>query len=245
MQHPGDSEDRAETADAFYRLYWSPGTCARVIYVALEEIGVPYDVVVVDRASEHASDYLAVNPKNKVPALSAGSLVVTENPAIQTFLSRRHPEACLLPTDGQLGIEALELVSWFAAGIHRFITPLRFPRMFCDQADAWPAIQARARDELERQFEILEDRLEGREWILGDWSLADVHLLWLWFRATGSGMDGARFTRCIAHATRCEARPSVAFVLDQEEEAFGRLQAARSTDDPAFQVGRAPTFAEP
>jgi glutathione S-transferase len=230
-----------------YRLYWIPGTCARVIYVALEEIGAPYEVVLIKRQKGSPAEYLEVNPKGKVPALEVGPLVVTENPAIQTFLSRRHPEAGLLPTEGQPGIEALETVSWFAAGIHRYITPLRFPRMFCDLEEAWPSVRATARAELERAFAIVEQRLVGRDWILNDWSLADVHLLWLWFRATGSGMDGSQFPRCIAHAARCEARPSVAFVLDREEEEFARLREAghMPAGVPDFQVGRAPRYAWP
>jgi glutathione S-transferase len=226
------------------RLYWYPGTCARVIYVALQEVGGPYEVVLVDRPKGSPPEFLEVNPKGKVPALEVGSLVITENPAIQTFLARRHPEASLLPTEGQPGVVALETVSWFAAGIHRFITPMRFPLVFCDVEQAWPSIRATARAELERAFAIVEQRLAGRDWILTDWSLADVHLLWLWFRATGSGMDGSRFPRCIAHAARCEARPSVAFVLDREEEEFARLRAAglTSVDVPDFQVGRAPRY---
>jgi glutathione S-transferase len=235
--------------DEIYRLYWIPGTCARVIYVALQEVGAPYEVVLVDRQKGPTPEYLEVNPKGKVPALEVGPLVITENPAIQTFLARRHPEAGLLPTEGQPGVEALETISWFAAGIHRFITPMRFPRMFCDLEQAWPSIRATARAELERAFAIVERRLAGRDWILNEWSLADVHLLWLWFRATGSGMDGSQFPRCIAHAARCEARPSVAFVLDREEEEFARLREAGlvravvpNSQVPDFQVGRAPLY---
>jgi glutathione S-transferase len=234
-----------EAIDGGYRLYWYPGTCARVAYVALQEIGCTYEAVLVNRTGGALPWYAEINPKGKLPALQAGSRIITENPAIQTFLSRSHPESNLLPTEGELGIEALETISWFAAGIHRFITPLRFPRLFCEREDAWPSIRAVARSELEQAFGIMEERLAGREWILGEWSLADVHLLWLWFRATGSGMDGSPFARCIAHAARCEARPSVAFVLDREEDEFARLRDAGlvAQDRPDFQVGRARTFA--
>jgi glutathione S-transferase len=235
----------SEVADPDYRLYWYPGTCARVAYVALQEIGSPYEVVLVDKFGGPDSEYLAVNPKDKVPALQIGTRVITENPAIQTFLSRRHPEAHLLPTEGRAGIEALEMVSWFAAGIHRYITPMRFPRMFSDREDAWPSIRSAACTQLELAFSIIEDRLEGRDWILGEWSLADVHLLWLWFRASGAGMNGTPFPRCIEHAMRCEARPSVAFVLDREEEQLASLRDAGRvpTQVPDFQAGRAPSFA--
>jgi glutathione S-transferase len=204
-------------------------------------------VVLVDKALGRQSEYLAINPKDKVPTLQTGSRIITENPAIQLFLARRHPEAALLPTGEGREIEALELTSWFAAGIHRFVTPLRFPQFTSEKEEAWASIRARATVELERAFEILEERLRGRDWLFDDWSIADAYLLWLWFRATGSGMDGSRFPLLIDHASRCEARPSVSFVLDREEEEFARLRAAGSVpvQTPDYQVGRAPKIIAP
>jgi glutathione S-transferase len=228
-----------------YRLYWYPGTCARVAYVALEEIGRPYEVILVDKLAGLLGDYLAINPKGKVPALVYEGHTITENPAIQTFLARRHPEAGLLPTgDPMIEIEALETVSWFAAGVHPYVTRLRFPRFFTDHADAHDSIRDVARHQLEESFEILEDRLKDRDWLFGEWTLVDVHMLWLWFRATGSGMDGNPFPRCIDHAARCEARPSVATVLRHEEDEFQRLRDAGHVPDgvPEFQAGHAPRF---
>lgn len=76
------------------------------------------------------------------------------------------------------------------------------------------------------------------------WSIVDVYLLWLWFRSTGSGMDGSRFPRCADLAIRYEARPAVAKVLDREETEFARLQSEGKIPDyyPAFQVGRSPAY---
>ncbi|MDQ6853679.1 MAG: glutathione S-transferase family protein [Actinomycetota bacterium] len=231
---------------AEYRLYWYPGTCARIPYVALEEIGDPYEAILVDKLGGPAPDYLAINPKGKVPALVLGSRTITENPAIQTFLARRHPEAGLLPSgDPVIEIEALETISWFAAGVHPYVTRLRFPRFFTDRIDAHESIRALAGVQLEESFAIIEARLEGRQWLFGEWSLADVHLLWLWFRATGSGMDGTPFSRCIEHAARCEARPSVATVLQREEDEYRRLREAGRVPagTPDYQAGRSRVFA--
>ncbi len=228
-----------------YRLYWYPGTCARIPLVALEEIGERYESVLVDKLGGPNPDYLRVNPKGKVPALVLGSRTITENPAIQTFLSRRHPDARLLPTgDPDVEIAVLETLSWFAAGVHPSITRLRFPRFFSDQPEAHESIRGQARAQLEECFAIVEARLRDAQWLFGEWSLADVHLLWLWFRATGSGMEGAPFSRCIEHAARCEARPSVAAVLRREEEEYRRLGEAGRVPAgiPAYQVGRSPTF---
>jgi len=230
---------------AKYRLYWYPGTCSRIPYVALEEIGEPYEVVLVDKLGDLDPGYLDITPKNKVPTRTIGSLTVTENPAIQTFLARRHPEARLLPTGSlEKDVEVLETISWFAAGVHPYVTRLRFPRFFTDRTDAYDSIRAVARTQLEEAFAIIESRLDGREWLFDDWSLPDVHLLWLWFRASGSGMDGSAYPRCIDHARRCEARPSVATILEHEEAEFRRLseEGRVPAGIPDFQAGRSPVF---
>lgn len=225
-----------------YELYWYPGTCARVPFVALEEIGEPFDVRVVDLVAER-DNYRAVNSKGRVPALVSDAGTVTENPVVLSFLARRHPEAGLLPVgDALVEREVLETMAWFASSFHPKITRLRFPMFSCNEPNAYQSIKDIAGSQLEEGFELVEERLEGRQWMFDEWSIVDVYLLWLWFRSTGSGMDGSRFPRCAEHARRCEARPTVAKVLDREEAEFARLQGEGKIPDyyPAFQVGRAP-----
>jgi glutathione S-transferase len=228
-----------------YRLYWYPGTCARVPLVALEEIGEPFEPVLVDvMASPDRGDYLAINPKGGVPSLVTPTRTVTENLAIQTYLARHHLTARLLPADPDVEISVLETLSWFASSVHPSVRQLRFPRLYSEEPSAHDSLRTRARSQLERAFTILEGRLETTDWLFGDWSLVDVHMLWLWFRATGSGFDGSGFPRCIDHAARCEARPSVARVLDLEETELARLREAGKVPDyiPDFQAGRAPVY---
>lgn len=192
------------------------------------------------------AEYLLVNPKGSVPTLVVGDQPLTENLAIQMYLARRHPEAALLPL-GDAGIEPplLETLSWFASSLHPLVRQLRFPRWYSDDPAAHDSLRAKAVPQLERGFSMLEGRLADREWLFGDWSLVDVHLLWLWFRATGSGLDGSQFPRLADHAARCEMRPSVATVLDREETELAALRAAGKV--PAwvlpFQAGHAPVFA--
>lgn len=227
-----------------YELYWFPGTCARVPFVALEEIGEPFEVKLVNIVGERPPELLAVNPKAKVPVLVTPERVVTENPAIATYLNGRHPGAGLLPTgDPDTELTALETMSWLAAGVHPHVTRLRFPRFFSDMPEAYDGIRNNARGQLEQAFAVLEGRLEDRDWLFGDWSIIDVHVLWLWFRATGSGMDGTPFPRCAALAARCEERPSVARVLEREVAEFERLDSEGAVPPmPDFQVGHAPVY---
>ncbi len=226
-------------------LYWSPGSCARVPFVALEETGAPFTVHVVNRyIGEHQTpEYRALNPKEKVPTVVIDGWVITENPVIQTVLARTFPEAHLLPTaDERVVTDALSTMAWFASGLQPAVARQRFPGVFSDDEDSWERIRALARKELEKGFAILEDRLDFREWLFGAWTIVDAFMLWLWFRAVGSGMDTTPFPRCADHARRTEARPSVSRVLDREELEFARFQEAGTVPDriPPFQVGRTP-----
>jgi glutathione S-transferase len=225
-------------------LYWGPGSCARVPFIALEEAQAEFDLHVLNRFAGDVTspEYLAINPKGKVPTLVVDGWVLTENPAIQTFLARLYPEARLLPTgDARTEVEALSLMAWFASGLHPAVGRLRFPARAGD-GDGIDGIRAVARRDLEKGFAILERRLGDREWLFGDWSIVDGYMLWLWFRATGSGMDGTPFPRCRDHALRNEQRPAVARVLDREEREFARFvdEGTVPADLPAHQVGRAP-----
>jgi glutathione S-transferase len=223
-----------------FELVWYPGTCSRVTLVALEEIGEPFTTTLAPLARMSDAEFRGLNAKGKVPVLMIDGAALTENTAIVTHLSRLYPHARLLPSGDELvEIDALATMSWFAAGIHPSITRLRFPRRFSADADSTRAIAA---DTLRGCFEIVEQRLAGREWLYDEWSVVDAYLLWCWFRAVGSGMDASGLHRCAAHAAACEERPSVARALEREEAAYEELLAAGAipADNPPHQVGRAP-----
>lgn len=226
-------------------LYWSPGSCARVPFVALEEAGADFNLHVLNRyVGDHQTpEYRALNPKEKVPTVVIDGWVVTENPVIQMVLARHFPEARLLPDgDERTVVEAQSLMAWFASGIQPAVARQRFPGVFSDDAAGHDAIRTSARRELEKAFAILERRLEDRECLFGDWTIVDAYMLWLWFRAVGSGMDPAPFPRCADHARRTESRPSVARVLDREETEFAHFddQGTVPPQIPPHQVGRTP-----
>ena len=83
-----------------FRLYYAPGTCALATHIALEEVGAPYEAVLVDFRSQgqRSPEYLAVNPKGRVPALVTESGTLTETPARLCFVAQRFPKAELAPS---------------------------------------------------------------------------------------------------------------------------------------------------
>ena len=80
-------------------FYTNPMSRGRIVRWMLEEVGAPYETVVLDYASSmKAADYLAINPMGNVPAIVHDGQVVTEGAAICAYLAEAFPEAGLAPT---------------------------------------------------------------------------------------------------------------------------------------------------
>src|SRR6266536_481454 len=82
-------------------LYFSPGACSLASHIGLEETGAPYEAkpILLAKQQQRTEDYLKINPRGKVPALSVDGKILVENTAILTYLARRFPEKKLMPTD--------------------------------------------------------------------------------------------------------------------------------------------------
>ncbi|HEX3140799.1 MAG TPA: glutathione S-transferase N-terminal domain-containing protein, partial [Rhizobacter sp.] len=80
-------------------LYYAPGTCALAAHIALEHAGADYQALRVDfaRNEQRSPEYLRVNPKGRVPALVTEYGVLTETPALLTFIAQRFPQTALAP----------------------------------------------------------------------------------------------------------------------------------------------------
>ena len=103
-------------------------------YVTLTAAGAPFEVHPLNfRKSQHMTpDYLRLNPKHKVPVLVIDGAPLTENVAIQIWISRHFPAAKLLPADPMQELHAISLLAWCASGIHPFLSRINSPPRVCD-----------------------------------------------------------------------------------------------------------------
>lgn len=101
-------------------LYYAPGTCAQAVRIALEEAGAAYTPVRLDFASaqQRTPEYLAVNPKGRVPALVTEHGTLTETPALLAYVAQRFPEARLAPSDAFGFARIQEVHSYLASTVH-------------------------------------------------------------------------------------------------------------------------------
>jgi glutathione S-transferase len=88
--------------DAPLHFYYNPHSRAAVVHWMLEELGIPFEMHVLrfDKGENKTPEYLAINPMGKVPAIKHGEVVVTEGPAICTYLADAFPAAGLAPAIG-------------------------------------------------------------------------------------------------------------------------------------------------
>jgi glutathione S-transferase len=155
------------------------GNSARSAF-ALVEAGVAYTPrpVATPDGENRRPPYLALNPMGKVPALVDGDLRLWESNAINWYLAEKHPEARLLPTS-VAGRASVQRWLMFQAG---HVTPACVtlfrqtnPRTRAIwKTESPPAAVEAARRELARYLPVLEQALAGRDWLEGDFSLADI-----------------------------------------------------------------------
>lgn len=200
-------------------LAYSPIVCSLVPYILLTEAGAPFETLNVNLAKGEQSkpDYLRINPKGKVPALIIDGQPLTENVAIQIWISRQFPEAKLLPEDPLDYVRAISIMAWCAAGIHPKLTQQNRPDRYCDLPDTAENVRALGSHSLFEQYGLGEAMLEGREWFFDHFTCADVYFYWCFRRGTFFKPDMSHFKNCMAHMKRMEQRPSVQRLLAYEK----------------------------
>lgn len=206
-------------------LYWSPGASSIAPHVVLEEVGQPYrlEEVFIDQKGTAEiltnPEYLKVNPKGRVPVLTVGDRVLTEAPAIMTFLARRHPAANLLPKDTEAEARCFEWMNWLSTAVHAVaFGQIVRPQRFVLDAKDYPAVVTRGRQNLGKAFVFIEQQLQGRDWAVpGQFTIADAYLLFFYLGSKRAGLPmKERYPAWSQVTERALARPAVRRVLEQE-----------------------------
>ena len=196
----------------------APGSCSRASHIALEEAGLDYQARFVDfaKGDQRQPDFLAINPKGRVPALVTDRGVLTEGPAILAYIAALAPQARLAPTDpfDFARMQAFNL--YLASTIHVAHAHGRRAARWSDDAAAQASMAAKVSDNMRTGFELIEASLDG-DWVMGDvYSVADPYLFVFSGWLESDGVDIARFPRVADHLERMSRRPAVQRVLAWE-----------------------------
>lgn len=199
-------------------LFFSPFACSLASHIAAREAGVPIDlrqVVLSEKRTTDGADYLAITPKGQVPVLRLddGSLL-TENPVILQYLAEQRPDAGLLPPVGSRArLEVLEWAAFIATEVHKAIFyPIFHPA-------ASEGAKAFARELAPHRLSVLSQRLEGREFLVGDgFTIADAYLTWALNLVRHAGLDLDPWPVLQAYRARMQSRPAVQAAMSYERE---------------------------
>ena len=210
-------------------LYFAPLACSMSSRIALNEAGAAIKLVEVDthakRVLATGEDYRAVNPLGYVPALKLDDgTVLTENCAILQYIADQYPEAQLgPPPSDRIGRARLkQWLSFISSELHKgLMTPL-LGRETPPEVRAWTLAKYAPR------LAYLDGKLEGREFLLDRFSVADGYLTVVlnWTRATPE-IDLSLYPNVRAYLERMRARPSVAKALATEVPLFQAEVARR------------------
>lgn len=195
------------------KLYYSNGSCSLAAMIALEEAGARYESQRLNlrEGEQKRPEYLAINPKGAVPTLVVDGGVITENPAVISYVADTHPDAKLLAPPGDLArAKAQEWLAWCASKVHRDFGPL-----FKDKNNE------EQRKVTQQNLDRYEEWLKG-PYVLGDtFSAADCYTLVFTLWATMMGFTLGPKMRASAKALL--QRPAVQRAVTTQQLKFEKL----------------------
>lgn len=204
------------------KLYYWPRSSATRVQWALEELGVPYDKIRLDRerGENRTPEFLAISPQGNIPVLVDGDSKIFESAAILVHLGQRYGvDKGLWPKSAGEASDALVWCVWSSSelNVHRINfalqtldAPFALPK-----EDRNPRVAERFRKGYYERVGVLEHRLAGREYLVGSaFSIADVALAQ---PIAGSqarlGLPIAEYKNVSAWIERCTARPAFQRVM--------------------------------
>ena len=200
------------------KLYLAKGSIAVAVAIALEEAGLDYDPVVLDFAKgvQTAPDYLALNPKGRVPALEVADGILTETGAILDYIATLAPSARLVPQDALQAARMREVMYYLASTMHVNHAHGRRGARWADRPESHADMRAKVTQTMAASCAYLEEGGVQGPFVLGaQISLADLYLYVVCSWLKGDGVTIDDYPRLAAQYRVMEARASVKAVRAQ------------------------------
>ncbi|MFZ1891324.1 MAG: glutathione S-transferase family protein [Formosimonas sp.] len=210
------------------QLHYSPTDASMAPHIVLEELSLPYELLLVDRSvlAQKSPEYLQLNPNGTIPTLVHGDLVLYETAAIMMYLAELQPEAGLLPVVGTAERGAFyKWMFWLANTLHSSLIPFFYGERWVAAGNAAGATEVKwqAQIRVKSLLQILDNELatSKQKYLLGErFSLLDIYALMLcrWTRDFDSAAcaPARDWPHLRPYLERILARPSVQRVYAKE-----------------------------
>jgi glutathione S-transferase len=202
------------------KLYYAPHSCALASHIVLEEAGAAYEAIRVDFKvnAQRAPEYLAINPKGRVPALVTSAGILTETPAILFFVAQTHPRARLAPLDDAFALAQLQAFnSYLCSTVHVAHAHRMRGYRWADDPVAIEAMKKKVPQSVGDCFSLIERDYFRGPWVMGEhYTIADPYLFTLAQWLELDGVDPAGVPKVAQHRERMAQRSAVQKAIAQE-----------------------------
>ena len=223
-------------------LYFWPTPNGHKITIMLEECGLPYNLkyVNIGRGEQFEPAFLAISPNNRMPALvdhegpGDAAISVFESGAILQYLGRKTGK--FYPSDERGRVEVEQWLFWQMAGLGPMAGQAHHFRNYAPEKIPYGI--DRYTNEVNRLYGVLNRRLADRDYLAGDYSIADM-AAFAWARLwKNQGQDIAQFPDMAGWLERCLARPAVGRGLQVGREYAKQLDLGRNKEAQAILFGQ-------
>jgi len=217
--------------------YWTTPN-GRKVSIMLEELAVPYELRMVNigRGDQFEPEFLKVSPNNRIPAIvdpegpGGEPISVFESGAILKYLGEKFTK--FYPADWRQRVQVDEWLFWQVGGVGPMFGQNHHFTQYAKDEDAYAT--RRYQDETHRLYGVLNTRLEGRDFVADDYSIADIAIFPWTENWKGQMVDIGDFPRVKAWRARLHERPAVERGLAAGKAE--REQFDLSTDDRAREI---------
>lgn len=195
------------------QFYYSPQSCSLATHIVLEHIGADYEAhrLNLRENDQNAPEYLAINPKGRVPALVTDRGILTETPALLLYLAQTYPDTKLAPLDDPFALAQLQSInSWFCSTVHVHHAHGARGRRWSDDLEAQNTMKAKVAQNMTDCAELIEREILRGPWVMGEqFTVADPYLFTMTGWMKGDGVDMTRFPKLTEHYKRMLEIPAV------------------------------------
>ncbi|MDH3581486.1 MAG: glutathione S-transferase family protein [Hyphomicrobiales bacterium] len=202
------------------KLFYAIETCALASHIALIEAGADYETAEINfaNAEQASEDYLAVNPKGRVPALVTDNGILTETPAILIYIAQTFPAVQLAPLDDPFALAKVqEFNSFLCATLHIAHAHRMRGHRWSDDEKAIAAMREYVPQSVGECYRLIEQEMFSGPWVMGDaYTVCDPYLFTVAQWMEGDGVDPADFPIVADHRRRMGERASVQQALKEQ-----------------------------
>ena len=201
-------------------LFYAPHTCSLASHIALEDAAADYATVRISFAADEQRkpEYLAINPKGRVPALVTDRGILTETPAMLAFIAQSFPLAKLAPPDDPfLFAQVQAFNSYLCSTLHVAHSHRMRGLRWADEPSAIAAMQRKVPQSVSACYDLIETSMLQGPWVMGDsYTICDPYLFTMAQWLEQDGVDPCRFPKVVDHRRQMAERPAVQRAIGEE-----------------------------